>query len=92
MQHFCTVVVLQCMSYGIPMRRTSFPRRIGRALQKRRKALGLSQEEFAPQVKMHRVQYSKVERGVTRVRVDTFERLCRGLGAKPWEILKEAEG
>ena len=53
--------------------------------------LGLSQEEFAPRVKMHRVQYSMIERGLTKVRIDTLERLCQGLGARPWEVLKEAD-
>jgi len=91
MQCFCTVVVLQYSLYGIPMRRAPFAKRIGRALQRRRKALGLSQEEFAPQVKMHRVQYGMVERGQTRVRVDTLERLCTALGARPWEVLQEAD-
>jgi len=40
---------------------------------------------------MHRVQYGKVERGQTRVRVDTLERLCTALGARPWEVLQEAD-
>jgi transcriptional regulator with XRE-family HTH domain len=75
----------------MPMRRISFPRRIGLALQKRRKALGISQENFAPQVRMDRVQYSKIERGLTRIRVDTLERLCLGLNARPWEVLKDAD-
>lgn len=73
------------------MKRTTLPRRIGRALARRRKALKINQDAFAAQVNMHRVYYSAIERGLKKIRIDTLERLCVAANARPWEILKEAD-
>lgn len=72
-------------------RTSTFPKRIGRAMKARRNGLKLSQEAFAEVVDTHRVNYSNIERGKIRFRIDTLEKLCLGLKARPWEILKEAD-
>lgn len=73
------------------MKRTSFPKRIGRALRERRDELDISQEDFAELAGTHRVNLSKIERGKVRIRIDTLEKLCLALKSRPWEILKKAD-
>jgi transcriptional regulator with XRE-family HTH domain len=65
--------------------------RLGKALRKRRLALGHSQESFADQIGMHRTYYSAVERGEKNLQLDTLEKVCAGLQARLWEVLKDAE-
>ena len=69
--------------------RPSFER-IGAAIRKRREATGHSQESFADKIDMHRTYYSAIERGEQNVTVETLERICKGIGAKMWEVLKDA--
>lgn len=65
--------------------------RIGRALRKRREAAGFSQEAYADLIRMHRTYYSAIERGEKNMQLDTLQRICKGLDARLWEVLKEAE-
>jgi transcriptional regulator with XRE-family HTH domain len=65
--------------------------RIGKALRVRREAAGYSQEAFADQIAMHRTYYSAIERGEKNMQLDTLQRICRGLGTKLWEVLRDAE-
>jgi len=69
----------------------AFFRRIGTALRKRREALGFSQESFADHIEMHRTYYSAIERGEKNLQLDTLQRLCAGLQARVWEVVREAE-
>ena len=73
------------------MKRVPLPARIGLALRKRREALGISQEDFAEQVEMHRTYYSAIERGRKNVRIETLERVCQALKTRMWEVIKDAE-
>lgn len=41
---------------------------------------------------MHRTYYSAIERGEQNVTFETLERICKGIGAKMWEVLKDAGG
>jgi len=65
--------------------------RLGDAIRRRRVALGISQERFADSIRMHRAQYSKVERGERNVTVLTLHRVAIGLGTTSARILAMAK-
>ena len=65
--------------------------RLGRALRRRREALGYSQESFADHIEMHRTYYSAIERGEKNLQLDTLERLSEGLDVTLWELFRDAE-
>jgi len=73
------------------MRVRPLQKRIGDALRKRREARGVSQESFADQIKMHRAYYGALERGEKNLQLSTLERVCTGLQASMWEVLRDAE-
>ncbi len=73
------------------MKSRPLPKRIGEAIRRRREALGFSQEAFADRIRMHRAYYGALERGEKNLQLSTLERVCAGLDAPMWEILKEAE-
>lgn len=60
-------------------------------MRKRREARGVSQESFADQIKMHRAYYGALERGEKNLQLSTLERVCTGLQASMWEVLRDAE-
>jgi transcriptional regulator with XRE-family HTH domain len=64
---------------------------LGKALRKRREALGFSQESYADSIEMHRTYYSAIERGEKNLQLDTLRRICEGLKCRIWEVLKDAE-
>jgi transcriptional regulator with XRE-family HTH domain len=66
--------------------------RLGRALRKRREALGFSQESFADEIEMHRTYYSAIERGEKNLQLDTLQKVASGLDCPLWELFREAEG
>lgn len=65
--------------------------RLGKALRVRRMAAGYSQEGFADHIGMHRTYYSAIERGEKNLQLDTLQKVCAGLGCKPWEALQDAD-
>ncbi|MCS3747796.1 transcriptional regulator with XRE-family HTH domain [Xanthomonas arboricola] len=67
-------------------------KQLGTALRKRRIAADYSQESFADYIGMHRTYYSAIERGEKNLQLDTLEKICKGLGCKPWEVLRDADG
>jgi transcriptional regulator with XRE-family HTH domain len=71
--------------------KSSLLERLGDVLRKRRLALGHSQESFADLIGMHRTYYSALERGEKNLQLNTLEKVCAGLKARPWEVLKDAE-
>jgi transcriptional regulator with XRE-family HTH domain len=73
------------------MKRSSLQERIGNTLRKHRESKGISQEAFAEQVHMHRTYYSAIERGEKNLTLATLSRVCDGLGAPLWEIIKDAD-
>ena len=73
------------------MKARPLQKKIGDALRKRREALGISQESFADQIKMHRAYYGALERGEKNLQVSTLERVCTGLQVSMWEVLRDAE-
>jgi len=65
--------------------------RIAKVIRRHRESTKLSQEAFADHIKMHRAQYSFVERGKRDIRLSTLERVAKGLEKPIWAILREAE-
>jgi len=64
---------------------------IGAVIRKYRKALGVSQEDFAEMVQMHRTYYSTIELGKKNVRIRTLERICRKLKVPTWRVMREVD-
>jgi transcriptional regulator with XRE-family HTH domain len=64
--------------------------RLGLAIRARRESQGYSQESYADKIHMHRTYYSAIERGEQNITLDTLETVCKGLGVRMWEVMKEA--
>jgi transcriptional regulator with XRE-family HTH domain len=64
--------------------------RLGLAIRARRESQGYSQESYADKIRMHRTYYSAIERGEQNITLDTLETVCKGLGVRMWEVMKEA--
>ena len=79
-------VVLASVKKQIPKER----RLLGAAVRVRRRALGLSQEEFAEKVDCHRNFVGRIERGEQNPTVDTLVRIARALRCKISDLFFEA--
>ena len=66
-------------------------RKFGAAVRIRRRATGLSQEEFAEKVDCHRNFVGRIERGEQNPTVDTLVRIARALRCKVRDIIIEAD-
>ena len=66
-------------------------RRFGRVIRRHREALGLSQEEFAYEVGVHRTYVSLVERGAGNPSLSVIESLAESLGTTISSLFREAE-
>lgn len=66
-------------------------RSIGEAVRRRREAMRVSQEKFADDIKMHRAYYGGIERGEKNLQIVTLKKVCKGLGAPIWQVLRDAE-
>ncbi|NII10670.1 helix-turn-helix transcriptional regulator [Oleiagrimonas sp. C23AA] len=53
---------------------------IGQAIRARRTAAGVSQDQFADRIGMHRAYYSAIERGEKNLTLLTLGRITAGLG------------
>ena len=79
-------VVLASVKRQIPKER----RLLGAAVRVRRRALGMSQEEFAEKVDCHRNFVGRIERGEQNPTVDTLVRIARALRCKISDLFFEA--
>jgi transcriptional regulator with XRE-family HTH domain len=61
----------------------------GLAIQKRRREMGLSQEEAAGRAGIHRTYFADSERGVRNVGIKNVVAIARGLDVTPSELLKK---
>lgn len=52
-----------------------------------RKALGVSQQNFAYDIEMDRTYFSAIERGERNVSIDNIERIAVGLKINPYLLL-----
>jgi transcriptional regulator with XRE-family HTH domain len=64
---------------------------LGRAVRDLRFAMGLSQEELAARCGLHRTYVGGIERGRRNPTCAILERLARGLGVRPWELLRRGD-
>jgi len=65
-------------------------KKFGAAVRSRRRALGLSQEEFAEKVDCHRNFVGRIERGEQNPTVDTLLKIARALRCKISDLFFEA--
>lgn len=66
-------------------------RRFGRAVRRRRKAAGLSQEALAQDAGLHRTYISLLERGLRQPQLETICALAKGLGTTMAELVGELD-
>ncbi|MGQ0713049.1 MAG: helix-turn-helix domain-containing protein [Gemmatimonadaceae bacterium] len=64
---------------------------LGLAIAKRRKAVGVAQEEFAFHAKVHRTYMTGIERGRQNPSLDVIERIAAALKCEVSELIAEAE-
>jgi transcriptional regulator with XRE-family HTH domain len=61
----------------------------GLAIQKRRREMGISQEEAAARAGIHRTYFADVERGARNVGFKNVVAIARGLGVTASDLLKK---
>jgi len=61
----------------------------GLAIQKRRREIGISQEEAAARVGIHRTYFADVERGARNIGFKNVVAIARGLDVTPSDLLKK---
>jgi transcriptional regulator with XRE-family HTH domain len=64
---------------------------VGRNVRRIRTGRGVSQEELADQIGVHRTYMGGVERGERNLTLRSVERLAAGLGVDPRSLLVEPE-
>jgi transcriptional regulator with XRE-family HTH domain len=68
----------ECVAFGVAVRRL-------------RSSQGLSQEDFADSVEVHRTFIGGIERGERNPTLVTIAKIAAALGLKPSDLLREAE-
>jgi transcriptional regulator with XRE-family HTH domain len=66
-------------------------KKFGMVLKKLRATKGLSQEEFAHNVGLHRTYISQLERGLKSPSLRTMDKLCDELGVSLVELMRHLE-
>ena len=62
--------------------------RFGKKIREERLELGLSQEELAARVGVHRTYVGMIERAEKNITLTNIERFAEALGKKPDELLR----
>ena len=65
---------------------------VGQTMRALRHQTGLSQDDFADRIDMHRAYYSAIERGEKNITLKTLHRVAAGLGTTMAELLRDADG
>ena len=63
----------------------------GRAVRRRREALGISQEELADRAGLHRTYIGDVERGERNIALVNIVRLAKALGVRPGALFPDPD-
>jgi transcriptional regulator with XRE-family HTH domain len=71
------------------MAKHSIALQLGKTLRARRQGAGMSQDDFADHIGMHRAYYAAIERGEKNVTLKTLKRISEGLDATMAEILQD---
>ena len=61
---------------------------VGINLRNHRKAMGLSQEDFADYVGVHRTYMGALERGERNLTLQSLERIASQIGVQPLDLLR----
>lgn len=61
----------------------------GRAVRRRREALGISQEELADRAGLHRTYIGDVERGKRNIALVNIVKLAKALGVRPGALFSD---
>jgi transcriptional regulator with XRE-family HTH domain len=59
------------------------------AIRRRRRQLGLTQDEFSALAGMTRVTYNRIETGARRIRLEELSCLCTALGCSVAELVED---
>lgn len=70
------------------MNKPTIAQRVGRNMRAIRHQGGLSQDNFADRIDMHRAYYSAIERGEKNVTLVTLQRVAAGLGVTMAKLLQ----
>lgn len=71
------------------MAKHSIAIQLGRALRTRRQTAGMSQDDFADHIDMHRAYYAAIERGEKNVTLKTLKRVADGLRVSMSALLQD---
>jgi transcriptional regulator with XRE-family HTH domain len=63
---------------------------IRRAIRRRRRLLGLTQDEMSALVGMSRVTYHRIESGARRIRIEELGALCRAFSCQASDLIEDA--
>ena len=63
--------------------------KFGNKLRKERHELGLSQEELASRVKVHRTYIGMIERAEKNITLENMEKICRALNLRISDFFKD---
>lgn len=74
-------------TYGAGMKKQNMAQRVGRTMRELRTGQGLSQDQFADSIQMHRAYYGAIERGEKNITLETLHRVARGLGTSMAALL-----
>lgn len=61
----------------------------GLAVQSKRRAMGISQEEAAARAGIHRTYFADVERGARNIGLKNVVAIARGLNVTPSDLIKK---
>ena len=68
---------------------TRIQQAFGRAVRRRREALGISQEELADRADLHRTYIGDVERGERNISLVNIVKLAKALGVKAGALMPD---
>lgn len=69
----------------------AFQESFGKAVRRRRQAMGISQEELASRCELHRTYISEIERGLKSASLKAILAISLALGCLPHVLIREAE-